>query len=30
MNVLFQFNEDQTHFGMPSGAKMNLTLRILE
>jgi hypothetical protein len=25
-NILYQFIEGQTHFGMPKGAKMSLTL----
>ena len=27
-NVLYQFIEGQTHFGMPRGAKMSLALNI--
>ena len=26
MNILYRFIEDQTHFGMPRGTKMNLAL----
>ena len=29
-NILHRFIEDQTHFGMPGGAKMNLALKELE
>ena len=27
-NILYQFIEDQSHFGMPKGAKMSLALDV--
>ena len=29
-NILYWFNEGQTHFGMPRGAKLNAALNVLK